>query len=434
VLSNIESEVSNLSQNFLNFIEETRNGLKNSIEGYYDSQTETDSLSILKSDIQNELNEISSAVSGISENLTNQLSTIQSENMSKRDQIINDCETNISTKLNELNESNSDFILDTFDQVGIQMANLQGEITGSLDHAKSNIDNTVINTIETVRSDILNPVNDIVSAVESENKEITGNLTSISTEFKEIESKLTELISSSSESFNSEIITQISTQLDTWKQQLTELNSTHKSKSNENHSLFKQNMNEVTNVGKSSISSELQSIPSVIEETLDQAAGSMSLLNELSSGAIKLEPNTIDLSYFDSSKEAIIANLNGLLSRTKSNVTIVAPTITWLDKKLIPSFARATVRIIVDPDLITKDDEAIINAFKEAGVSVSLRKLDRNRYRRDIDMIMATRDREEVILAKKLDEKVPYAFVSQDEYFIEKFAELFGIFQTMPEL
>ena len=53
----------------------------------------------------------------------------------------------------------------------------------------------------------------------------------------------------------------------------------------------------------------------------------MQLLNEISSGSIALEPKFPELSYFDASRDAIAANLNGVLSRTKSSATIIAPTL-----------------------------------------------------------------------------------------------------------
>jgi len=159
----------------------------------------------------------------------------------------------------------------------------------------------------------------------------------------------------------------------------------------------------------------------------------MALLNEISAGAIELDPDVPDTSYFDVSADAIRSNLNSLVERTKSSVLIVTPTLTWLDPNIVENFTRVSVKIVIDPDQITADDQEVLDRIKDANVEVSLRRLDRNRYRRDLDMIMATRDREEVILSKKLDTDEPYAFVSQDDYFIEKFSELFGIFQTMPE-
>ncbi|MFV2016194.1 MAG: hypothetical protein ACC656_12245 [Candidatus Heimdallarchaeota archaeon] len=122
------------------------------------------------------------------------------------------------------------------------------------------------------------------------------------------------------------------------------------------------------------------------------------------------------------------------MSRTKSSLTIVAPTISWLDESLIDSFNRVSVKIITDLYQHSSVDKRILELFTTHGINLDLRKLDKNRFRGNIDMIMATRDREEVILAKLPDSPDAYAFVSQDEVFIEKFTELFAPFQTMPRI
>jgi hypothetical protein len=60
--------------------------------------------------------------------------------------------------------------------------------------------------------------------------------------------------------------------------------------------------------------------------------------------------------------------------------------------------------------------------------------LDKNRYRGDIDIILVTRDKEEVMLSKLLTDKTPYGFVSQDEVFVEKLGILFTDFMAMPKV
>jgi hypothetical protein len=197
---------------------------------------------------------------------------------------------------------------------------------------------------------------------------------------------------------------------------------------------FKTTVESTSLEGKKSISESIATIPQKIEDTLDEAAKSMVLLKEISEGSITLEAKYPELSYFDTSSEAILANLNAVLGRAKSSVTIVAPTISWLDEELIPKFTRITVRIITDLDQHLPEDTKLIDRFHESGVNVSLRKLDRNRYRGNLDLIMATRDKEEVILAKLPTSSNPYAFVSQDEQFVDKFSELFVPFHTMPQV
>ncbi|MCE7737612.1 MAG: hypothetical protein GPJ54_22165 [Candidatus Heimdallarchaeota archaeon] len=336
--------------------------------------------------------------------------------------------------VSKIDENNTGFILNLYDQVNTQLSMLQVEINENLNATKDNIDNEVTNIIETVRSDIVSTAEEVSLTISNEKETTPTKLNEISATLNSLSGAQDSEFLRAKNNFLKKISDEILSRGDEWK------TSIQKSYENQTSSLstlfddFNSQIGDHSSTGKENVTRQIGKIPDTIDDTLDAAAKSMHLLNQISTGSINLDAKFPELSYFDTSKEAIMANMNGILSRTKSSLTIVSPTISWINENLIESFSRVSVKIITDLDQHTPEDNRILELFTNHGINLDLRKLDKNRFRGNIDMIMATRDREEVILAKLPDSTDAYAFVSQDEVFIEKFTELFAPFQTMPRV
>ncbi|MCY3411691.1 MAG: hypothetical protein INQ03_08680 [Candidatus Heimdallarchaeota archaeon] len=343
----------------------------------------------------------------------------------------------LNSKGTELNEKMHEFIQESFSQMAEQLSMLQQEVLTSIENVKSNIDLTVTNSVETVRTDILGPANEVVNAIMQQKDDTISKLTGMADEFEAVEGNQHKVIGDSNTEFVSTLNKSIEKETEKWKSKTDKIYSGHVEKNRNLAGDFASQISDVSTKGQKKITDTLNTIPSTIDETLDASAKSMALLNEISAGSVKLEPKYPELSYFDASKEAIIATLNGVLLSTKSSATIFTPSLEWLDLSLIDKWVRTTVTIVTDPTQHSLDDtkrvEEIKNKIKEMA-NIRLKKLDKNRIRDKVDVIMITRDKEEFVLSKMLSEKDPYAFVTQDETFVDKFGELINVFATMPNL
>ena len=434
-LSNIETEVKTLASGFNDQIDKSEGIIVKQIDKYYSgSKKHLTELASYKKSMDKNITTHITELESLGENITQGLNTKVNEYTEKLKESLVEFNSSIDLKLQGLSENNSKFILDTFDSISTQFSALQSDVSSSLDDKNSKIDAFVTNAVETIKSDILNATGQVIESLEKERDGITSKLTDLSQIFNEFDNSQDEQFNTSKDKLVEKIESSIETNSEKWTSKIEEDYQDQLKKLSDIATIFEKNIKSVSTSGKKSISEAIQNIPSIIEKTLEEATESMALLSEILKGSIALDVKPPELSYFDASAEAIISNLNAVLSRSKSNVTIVAPTISWLDEELIPKFTRVTVRIISDLEQHTPEDTKLIKKFEEAGVNMSLRKLDRNRYRGDIDMIMAIRDKEEVILAKLPKSPNPYAFVSQDEQFVDKFTELFAPFYTMPSV
>ncbi|MHA2249524.1 MAG: apolipoprotein A-IV repeat region-like domain-containing protein [Candidatus Kariarchaeaceae archaeon] len=434
-LSEVETDVKTLVEGFDAALAEAENNLLADIEeAYAGGQKYLTELSSYKKSISKATSDYLKNVNTIGDEIKSGIKLKITHFEDERKESNNIFQTDLTKSFGELSDQNANFIIETFDQVSTQLSSLQAEVLGALENVKSNVDLTVTNAVETVRTDILNAANVVEEVLETEKGKITTNILEIAKSFDEFDKSQDNLLHDSSDKYKDEIHSKLDGEATKWKSKIEDVNEIQSKILQDLAKEFEGVITSTSSSGKKSVTDSLDEIPTTIEKTLDEAAKSMVLLNEISKGSIELDPKIPELSYFDSSSEAILSNLNAVLSRAKSSITIVAPTISWLDEELIPKFARVTVRIISDLDQHTAEDTKLIDKFKVEGVNMSLRKLDRNRYRGDIDMIMATRDKEEVILAKLPNSPDPYAFISQDELFIDKLGELFIPFHTMPEV
>ncbi len=434
-LASIEKDVKEMINTFNKSTENAKKMIGKEIKDYYSETTDhLNAISDMNKEIIASSKQFMDEINSIQNSQKDTILAQTGEFKQKREVSVATFKEALQKEGEDLTANNHEFIEESFSQMAEQLSMLQQEVLSSIENVKGEIDLKVTNAVETVRSDILGPANEVVNALMLEKDNVNERSRGLATKFAELESSQHSVIGDSENKFKASIEKTIDKELDKWKVKAGKSYGKQADKFDVLASEFANKVSSESSDGKQKVTDAFNTIPDTIDETLAASAESMKLLNELSKGSIKLEPKFPELSYFDATAEAVKANLNSVLMNTKSNATIISPTLEWLDLDLLDKWSRASVRIVTDPTQHTAEDEKIVQAIKDSDSNISLRKHDKNRYRGEIDLIMVSRDREEIVMAKLLTEKYPYAFVTQDEAFIEKFRVLFADFATMPEM
>lgn len=434
-LAMTESEVNGMVEAFGVSSLSATEMLGKEVSGYYQkSLDQLSSLEKLNKKISSSSKKFKNTVNGIGDKQSQNIQDLKNDLKSEREESMSLFKELLTEKGDKLSSNIEEFIQDSYSSMAEQLSVLQQEVLSSIENVKSNVNLTVTNSVETVRTDILGPVNAVTESLLKERDIIEEKSKSLAIKFDELEENQQSIIGQGKDRFISSVEKSVNREEDKWKQKNEKSYNEQSERLKSLAIEFETKVSDASTEGKQKVTDAFNTIPSTIDETLDAAAKSMALLNEISKGAIKLEPKFPELSYFDASKEAIIANLNSVLAHTKSSATIVSPRLNWIDLSILDKLTRASIRIVTDPSTHLPEDTEIVQHLKNSDVNISLKKLDRNRHNKDMNLIMVNRDVEELILSKLLDSKDPYCFVSQDDAFIEKFGILFRDYATMPNL
>ena len=199
---------------------------------------------------------------------------------------------------------------------------------------------------------------------------------------------------------------------------------------------FSEEAFEISEAGKLEVQNSINEIPNIITEALDAAGHTIKLLSEISKGVITRSIEPIEDTYIEATEEAIKAGLNGLLRRTKSKIDIVSPHLHWIDPSQFETFSRKTINIITDPTQHGPEDKAIIEKIRESGTPLILRRFDNARIgsRVGFNVILVSRDGEELMIAETFDADKVYGIITQNEKFVAHFSSILANFQSMPKM
>ena len=325
------------------------------------------------------------------------------------------------------------FIDQTFDLIEMQVSDLQTEVNGATENALSNVSLQISNSVEQVRGDIVGAAQTVLDVLNTSSDKASSSLNSV-----------VDKVNNASESFGTLIDTKFTTHSDKISERFAKYVEDLKGELNLDNTQtfekfkaasdkFNSDLKSVADAGMSEVEDTLNGIPAIITDTLDAAGKSINLLSTISKGASSIEPKLIDSTYVESSKDAVIANLNGLIKRTKSKIEIVAPSISWLDDSEFDTFSRRNITIITDPSQHTDRDKMILKKIQDSGTPLTLKEFDPSRtsLRSGLNMIIVSRDNEEAMIAHPVDNPDPFGVVTQDEEFVMQFSTILANFRSM---
>ncbi|MCH8906620.1 MAG: hypothetical protein IH840_05985, partial [Candidatus Heimdallarchaeota archaeon] len=377
-LNKVSSSVNSLTTNFDKQIEIAKQAAQKNIKAYFKGvEKHIKQIAAFKDNLTNETATNAAEIAKISKNMDMVLKKHLDSYKTKRDENIVKIDKESDKLVTNLQEELNGFITEIFDQVNTQLQVLQMEINEYVETTTANVDLNITNIVEGVRGDIVSASSNVSNLLAEEKTSSPAKINDVISQIRSLEGGDDNQFRQAETKLKTEIEQTIESEKQSWKT-ITEQNyKSLVSTLSELRTNFESNILSKSEAGKTAVTNAINTIPSTIESTLDAAAKSMALLNEISQGSINLEAKFPELSYFDSSKEGIIANLNAILSRTKASLTIVSPRISWLDESLIEKFSRVAVKIITDLDQHDQEDERIIKKFSEMGVNLDLRRLDR---------------------------------------------------------
>lgn len=326
------------------------------------------------------------------------------------------------------------YVESTFMLVETQLSELEVEVGDATERAMLNSESHVQNSVEQIRKDIVGATDKVTAVLETSS-------TTANDALRNIADALTEKTAEYETFIDKTVSTQIKGVNNAYSEAVTALQNSiedQKKQYSENikniNTDFTEKLVETNNSGKETITESLENIPTIVEETLAAAGKSMKLLNSISKGAATIQPKFAETSYIDASKDAIIANLNGVISRAKSKIDIITPTVRWFDPDLAATYRRIQITIVTDPEMHNDKDAEIIKKLKDSGTQIKLKKLDKSRhqFRAGLDMILVSRDTEEAMMSLPVENKEPYGFVTQNDEFVNQINYLVGNFQVMP--
>ncbi len=119
--------------------------------------------------------------------------------------------------------------------------------------------------------------------------------------------------------------------------------------------------------------------------------------------------------------------------RTKSNLTIVTPTIDWVDSRVWEEYGRKSVTIITDPTAHSPKDQDVMEKMRKSDNNIQFRKYQAKGFGAEsLKMIIATRDGEEVLIGLPVTNKEVYGIVTQDPILVEELGTLVSSYRAMP--
>jgi sugar-specific transcriptional regulator TrmB len=434
-LIDIQKQVDNLIVEFDKKTSEINKDMQNKIKTIYKkSLTQVSDVITNGNSLKVSADELEKGIKGVknrlNEALTNKIKQLTDEYSKFVQSHSTDVKANYAAEIEGL----INYINQNYDDITLQLDDLQTEVNGAIENVLNTVEHHVNNSIEQIRGELVNSTQNVTNVLESSSDEATNKLGEIISALKDASNVYGNLIDERMSGHLdqlhirfSEIVTEIQQELG----KMTESERTKLSTANDN---FTNSLTEHSKSGKADVIAEIDKIPTVVNETLAAAGKAISLLTTIMSGASEVDPKLIETTYVDSSKEAIQASLNGLLKRTKSKIDIVSPTISWIDPNQFSEFSRRKINIVTDPSAHTDKDTEIIKKIQDSGTPLTLRRFDsgRSQFRTGLNMILVSRDGEEAMIAKPLEEKDTYGVITNDESFVQQFSFLVGNFAAMP--
>ncbi len=433
-LAKVKSNVESLVRNFDATLSKSKEDLDKELNSVI-----TNALSPLK-DIYSEIESVKNSstdfgkfISTIKEGIKKDLTTVFDAGIAKMNSHSLSHKETVNKEYAEQVANLFGFIDQTFDMIEMQVNDLQTEVNGATENALSNVNLQVSNSIEQVRGDIVGAAQTVLDVLNTSTDEASASLTTVVDKINNASSSFGDLIDTKFSSHADKISERFSTYIADLQGELKIDNSMTYEKFKAASDKFKNDVKSVADTGMSEVQSTLKGIPDIITETLDAAGKSISLLNTISRGASSIEPKLIDTTYVEASKEAVIANLNGLIKRTKSKIEIVAPSISWLDDSEFDTFSRRNITIITDPRQHTDRDGMIIKKIQDSGTPLTLKEFDPSRtsLRSGLNMIIVSRDNEEAMIAHPVNSKEPFGIVTQDDEMVLQFSNILANFRSM---
>lgn len=363
--------------------------------------------------------------STLKNNLETLKSTVGQFNSEVKSKLLND----FSSQIDEL----ISFVDGTFAFVNSQVMDLQTEVNGAVSNVKGTTENLVLNAIEQVKNDVSNAAKILQS-------KIVEVAEQNATELKTYEDHLRNEIKSYENIVDDSLGKDMGAMNDRYKSHIEEVKglidqSSEKLKKavKDFESTLNEKIESEIHKDRSAISETISNIPAIISETLDAAGKAINLLRQIAEGAQAFDPKMVETTYIDATKEALISDLNALIMRTKSNLTIVTPTIDWIDSRVWEEYGRKSVTIITDPTAHGPKDQEVMEKMRQSDNNIQFRKYQPKGFGAEsLKMIIATRDGEEVLIGLPVNNKDVYGMVTQDPIFVEELGTLVSTYRAMP--
>ncbi len=352
--------------------------------------------------------------------------------------------TSVMNKTKEIDKSHLKIYSTQVESMKSLTLNHQNLTTEQLNELLTSVNSSVQNTNETVSEFIQNEIEGLKSATNQPTKVIEDSVVKAS----ESASTMLKGIYESLDKVNDEYIEIVDKGIEgnyvkfsefiqkVYNEAISNLQSNYSTVNNDLDSLSSKlttTLKELNSKNEGNVLQSIEQIPGIIEETLQATAKSIKLLKTIAETSEGIEPKIIETTYVDASKEAVEANLNGIISRTKSKLTIISPNIDWLNPKIWEEYSRTAVTIITDRKQHTSEDEKIVEFLRKSENNIQLREHDESRYRGGMNMVIVTRDAEEIMVARPLNSKEPYGIVTSDPLFVSEFGTLVTNFMAMPQ-
>ncbi|MFV2016091.1 MAG: hypothetical protein ACC656_11720, partial [Candidatus Heimdallarchaeota archaeon] len=161
----VKVEVDNLIGRYDQMVSGEKMMLQSEINNFFNTSSEyVENISKLKNTFKKVKVAYFKELETIAKKLNKDLSVYLAQNLKNRSTNTVEFKANLLETIKKIDENNTSFIINIYDQVNTQLSMLQAEINENLNATKDNLDNEVTNIIETVRSEIISATDRVISA------------------------------------------------------------------------------------------------------------------------------------------------------------------------------------------------------------------------------------------------------------------------------
>lgn len=174
---------------------------------------------------------------------------------------------------------------------------------------------------------------------------------------------------------------------------------------------FKTGVSTGINDSTSQISASIKTIPSQLQGALDETGKALAILQQIAEAITGVDPLPIDKTYIEVGQEAMKSAVHGIVPRVKSGLVLVAPTLRWLDPEWFKELStHARFNITTNPTEHNAEDKVVMKKLIDICENISFRQLDR-----DMDILMVSRDSEEIVYGNDVNSQYPHGMITQDD-------------------
>ena len=433
-LLDIKKSAEELDKNFANLTKKVADKAANEVKAIFKeplSNVET----ILQA-TQTSLEEFNTFVQNVEEIRKQLVETLENKLNGFRDSISTFNEETKQIMLKEINSQVDDlvsFVDNVYSFVNTQIMDLQTEVNGAVSNVQGTVENLILNAIEQIKNNVSNIAGNLQAKIAEITDQGVSNLQGIEENLRNGTKSYEAIVDESLGKDMGAMNDRFRSHIEEVKSQLDKTSELLKSEVKGSETTLTQKIESEIQKGREEITTTISKIPEVISETLDAAGKAMNLLRQIAEGAKAFDPKMVETTYIDATKEALISDLNALIMRTKSNLTIVTPTIDWVDSRVWEEYGRKSVTIITDPTAHSPKDQDVMEKMRKSDNNIQFRKYQAKGFGAEsLKMIIATRDGEEVLIGLPVTNKEVYGIVTQDPILVEELGTLVSSYRAMP--